>query len=154
MAELKRTFRWQEYKPDIGENRELEKPFALEVAVGLTKEKLDELLALGKRITEKLYAQGSLDEQLDDLTKMLEPFVRLGPEPLIVNGARVEDLRGYLKLCASMPDLVNMLEVPMAVRMVNSLGGPQELFFERLSGGFSTTRSRSAAKAGSQGAAR
>lgn len=153
MAELKRTFRWQPYVPEIGENRDLEKPFFLEVAVGLTREKVDELARLGSELMGKKYEPDSLDQQLDDLTKMFEPFVRLGAEPLLVNGEAVKDLRGYLALCAKMPDLVNILELPMAVRMANTLGGTQELFFERLSGGFSIIRNRTAAKKESQGAA-
>lgn len=156
MAEISRTFRWQRFVPDLGDNRDLPKPFYLEVAVGITREQLDQLLAAGKELHEKAYVDGpaGVVAAVDDLAKMLSPFIRMGKEPLVVDGKTVASLRDYLELCASMPNLVNALELPMAVRFCNQLGGDQELFFERLSGGFSSTPAPNGARAGSQGAAR
>ena len=36
MPSLTRSFRWERFVPDLGENRELAKPFFLEIASGLS----------------------------------------------------------------------------------------------------------------------
>ena len=147
MATLERLYRWERFAPDIGNNRELEQPFYLELAVGLTKEQMTELRA---KVTEAM----SPDDRDVRLAEALSAYVRLGAEPLLIDGKPVSTLQEYFATCATLVNAANLLEVPRAFAEANSFGGMSEVFFERLSGGFTSTAAQSNGKAGRQRAGR
>lgn len=155
MAELKRLWRWERFEPDLGDNRELERPFFLEIAVGLTKLQLQELRDALDQSRERPVPEGvsPAEAHAAVLAELLEPYVRLGAEPLHANGKQVQSLGEYLALCAQLVDTANLMEVMLAVRQANSMSGEKSLFFERLSGGFTSMGSPRNGKAGNQRAA-
>jgi hypothetical protein len=153
MANLDNLIRWQEFKPDLGENRRLKKPFHVLLAVGLSKLDLqrlmDSLEALKQKPPEEGEAQTSAPELSEEqaanaaaekLAAALAPFVKLGSEPLTVNGEAIDTLAKLLKLYAQLPaGGAATLELAWALRYFNGIGGQSELFFERLSGGVAGT---------------
>jgi len=166
MAALSSLIRWQQYQPDIGENRSLARPFFVEIAVGLTKPNLQALSDVSEppllpprdesapAVTpEELEA--ALQARVDALAAALAPYVRMGTEPLSVDGVAVDTLPKLLKLYTGLAaGPVALLELPSAVRWFNTAGGATQLFFERLSGGFASTTPGNTGRAGSQRAAR
>lgn len=162
MPNLDSLIRWQPYAPDLGENRESKRPFYVELAVGLTKADLAQLgesvSALaeepadaanenkGARTEDEMRAR--LEADADTLARALTPWVRLGKEPLSVNGEAVDTLPKLLRLYTRISGgAVAMLELATALRFFNTAGGKTQLFFERLSGGsVSTTPTGRAAR--------
>ncbi len=147
--ELTRLFRWERYEPNIGNNRQLEPAgrFYVDLAVGLAKAQLADLAAK---------YDAALKEKISSvpMAEAYGPFVRMGSEPLVYEGKPVATLAEYLALCEVPENACNLVELPRALLEANSVAGNSELFFERLSGGFTSTAASSNAPAGSQGAAR
>jgi hypothetical protein len=154
---LDSLIRWQEYKPDIGENRAAKRPFTVELAVGLTKA---DLLKLGEvsdapllparaddapEVTPEEF-EAAVDARVVTLATALTPFVRLGPEPLNVGGEPVDSLLKLLKLYTRLAaGPTALLELVSALRWFNTAGGTVQLFYGRLSGGSVGTTSTSRA---------
>lgn len=127
MADLTRTYRWERFIPNLGDNRDQPRPFYLELASGLTKEQL------------AVFAEGfqkmDTKEGLDGLSAHYAPFVRMGEEPLVFAGKAYPTLRDYFELLFSMAGGFNSLELTHTLADFNSAAGTRRLFFERLSGG-------------------
>lgn len=149
--ELKRTYRWERFEPNIGENLELpkEQRFFLLLASGLSRTALETLLEQANRPQAEEVTEESL---LDGMHSILEPYARVG-EPSTIDGVTVNSLRDYLKVVFEMTGDYNWLELGRALAHFNSVKGTRELFYARHSGGFSSTTSRKEEKAGSQMAA-
>jgi hypothetical protein len=151
VANLDNLIRWQEFRPDLGENRNLARPFYVELAVGLTKPDLQRLAealdTLSKtEVTEGADPVAHNEARAEKLAGALGEWVRMGPESLTVNGEAIDTLPKLLKLYARVSaGSVAMLELATALRWFNSTGGTTQLFFERLSGGSVSTEQASRA---------
>lgn len=148
MANLDNLIRWQEFKPDIGENRRDKRPFYVLLAVGLSKLELQRLVDSLEALKPKPPAEGEAPVSEEDaanaaaekLAAALAPFVKLGDEPLTVGGEPIDTLPKLLKLYARLPaGGAAAVELAWALRYFNGVGGQSELFFERLSGGIAGT---------------
>lgn len=175
MADLKLNRRWERYAPELDGNDALERPFFFELACGLTRAELRKLdddvkqkLSERTRVAvEQLgpppddasetwaeqFADKVLTAQIEAVAEVIEPFVRLGSEPLTIAGKPIKTVREYLDAVAVVADQEALLEPLRALRRYNTLEGRQQLFSKRLSGGASSTRGPSAAKGSSQRAA-
>lgn len=163
MANLTRKPRWVRFEPDLGNNLELppEERFYLEIASSLTKEQLTEafltLKAEMESVAETAKAEGRAEtaaELAGAITKGIGEYVRTGP--LTVDGVKVDGLSGYLEhVVAGLADQggYNIEEVTVQLRRVNSFTGSRALFYERLSGGATSTQPPSTGLGGSQTAA-
>lgn len=143
MANLNGVTRWQKYVPNIGENLSLERPFYVEVLVGITKAQLRQVEEAQKSMPPP--PEGATEEQLleadlSHLDKVLSPFVRMGAESLHVGDRHIRTLHELLKLYSEMADGQHaMLELSAAVAWFNSAGGRTQDFYARLSGGSAST---------------
>lgn len=144
MAKLEYLHHWAKYVPDIGNNRELEKPFYLEVATGLSFERLER----AKKELKELADLGLSPKDFAARTAAIfDGMVRMGAEPLEVGGTPVPGLAEYLEMVVAHAG-VGYLEVMKTVYRFNSVGEADRLFSERHSGGTASTPVQSAAKAG------
>jgi hypothetical protein len=141
MPTLTRTYRWERFEPHLGNNLELppKQRFYLEVASGLTKAQLE---AFG--VEHRKAFGASAEATVDPMTAELSKHVRMGSEPLIVDGVQVATLRDYVALCFSSPGLFNYMELAEAVVEFNSVSGTFSHFSAWRSGGTSGTRAQSA----------
>jgi len=121
--------RWERYVPDLGDNRTLERPFFLLVRGGLTEAQLQEH-------GEKLR---SLDGTPESAARALADVVRLGDEPLTLDGQAVTTLEEYVRAVWTASRFDVWLELVRAVAWHNSLEGRRALFSARLSGGWAST---------------
>jgi len=133
MAELTRTFKWEKFVPDLGDNRNLEKPFFFEVASGLSKLEFKEAMGIWSQLA------GTEADMCAKAAASLAPYVRLGSEPLSVSGQPITTLEAYLALTIEQPSMSGWMELAMAIKYLNSLDGTRELFFARPFGGFTFT---------------
>ena len=147
MPTLSRTFRWERFEPHLGNNLELppKQRFYLEVASGLSKAQLE---AFGKAHQAAL--KGTMEESVGPMAAELAPYVRLGAEPLIVDGQAIDTLEKYVGLVLGAVGLFNLIEVTQAVVDFNSINGSFSHFSAWRSGGTSGTRAGSAAPATAQ----
>jgi hypothetical protein len=172
MPDLKLNQRWERFAPTLDGNDELPRPFFFEVACGLTRAEMRQFDdALERLLVEKMKAataeigeppedaaaKDAWQEQLADrlitgeidaVATALEPYVRMGSEPLTIGGKPITTVRAYLEAVAVVADQEALREPLKALHTLNSLGGRQQLFSKRRSGGFTTTPDRSAAKKG------
>jgi hypothetical protein len=130
MPSFETLARWERYEPSLGNNLSLpeKERFYLRICAGLT---LDEYLAMTDRLQVVRGAK--------DTAAALAGIVELGDEPLRVRGQKVETLEAYVELAASQVGQDLLMELIAKVTRLNSIGGAQELFSERLSGGSRTT---------------
>lgn len=149
MPAFEKPYRWEPFAPEICDNRELEpqEQFVVELAVGLSKTQLTELAAAFDQVLASA-------ERVKGMVDLFTPFIRLGSEPLTVDGKAITNLPEYFEWCAGLHNAANLLELPNALAKANSVQGMHETFFARLSGGFGSTAAHPNAKAGSQRAAR
>lgn len=91
---------------------------------------------------------------VEHFIKVLEPVVRLGAEPLTVDGRAITTLAEYLRLITEVRGRYNLTELSSMVHWYNSREGSAELFYERLSGGGASTLARKTGATGSQRAGR
>lgn len=133
MADLKSASRWERYVPNLGENRELERPFFLRVRTNLTRVELGEYLGR--------YEEFIKVDQDDPVAfaRVFEGIVEMGSEPLSINGQAVAGLDGYIGVLIGLTGVDLILELVEEVSRLNSVKGTRELFFARLSGGRSGT---------------
>lgn len=144
MANLTRTFRWERFTPDIGDNLELSEGqrLELEVASGLTGA---QLAAHSAALTAAFEGAREAPETLPGrLAEAFAPYVRVVGTHT-VDGQPVASLADYLTVVAGLSGVFNLSELAAAVRRYNSVEGTAELFSARRSGGSRTTRGQSAA---------
>jgi len=141
MPTLTRTYRWERFEPHLGDNLELPagRRFYLELASGLSKAQLE---AFGMAHREAM--KETPEASVAPTAKALESYVRLGAEPLVVDGQPVDTLEKYVGLCFSTPGLFNLVELTNTLAEFNSLGGTFSHFSAWRSGGVSGTRAQSA----------
>lgn len=175
MPTLERLFRWERFEPDLGNNRELppKARFYVEIAVGLTKERLRDLgekwvaawpnpkaIEVAVVVDEVVATDLTPAEPLplgppraERLAAVFANIIRMGKEPLSFEGKPITTLAEYFELCGTLSNVLNLIELQRALIEANGVTGMQELFFERLSGGFTSTGGRNIGPAGSQTAA-
>ena len=141
MANLSRSFRWEKYTPDIGDN--LEQPdgarLELEVASGLSAERVAEYRAAMQGVAS---GPGFVESLLAALT----PYVRLVGTHTI-EGKPVTNLAEFVAVVGGMSGVYNVRELVNLVGDYNSAEGTSELFSKRHSGGLRITSAMSAATA-------
>jgi|GEM_PF-7118872 len=155
MPDLSRLHRWEKYVPNLGENRSLENPFYLEIASSLSKQEYTDFMDRWGRVKEKL------SESEEDPAKAAEAFVwivgdtvRLGSEPLSIQGKPITDLKSYFEAVLGLAGTYNIHEMLGVIARFNSVEGTRELFYEQASGGSFFTASPKTGKAGGQKADR
>ena len=167
MADLKRTYAFRRWAPDIGENRDALSAWEksgekgpcpgiyLELATGLTPEQLG---AISVRMSVPLPATVEGDELLatvkDGLRlRYLEAFcrdyVRVVDAPHSVAGKELSTPEDYLRIVEEQADFGKLAVTDLLGALVrfNSFTGPDELFLQRRSGGSASTGGRSVVKA-------
>lgn len=146
------TTRFERFVPDIGNNRQEASPFFLEVASNLP---LPEMDALEQRLRSLSQFNPSDESQfIQGVLGALGDTVKMGTEPLTVNGEAITDLAGYIALSLRVSGLGPLWELFRAVRTYNSVEGVRALFYERSSGGTVFTGSRKTGANADQMAAR
>lgn len=120
---------WEKYVPTLGDNKTQERPFFLMVKSGLTRTQFEGLL---EKVGE---FRNKKDNSPEALVGLFGDLVKLGDEPLSVDGEPIKDLLGYMRLVASQVATPLLVEMVGAIRHFNSVEGVQEAFFARLSGG-------------------
>lgn len=151
MATLSRN-RWERYVPDLGENRSLAEAdrLELELASGLTAEELSSLREQMAEAVEVGAAGGGRAKVAAAFATALEGRVRLRGGPHVLDGREVKTLAEYLDVVATIADGYSLYEVGTALIEANVFGGRDELFSQRRSGGWVSTRSQLAAKDGAR----
>lgn len=161
MPNLKLTVRWERYEPDLPGNRATKdspkghRPFYFQLAADMTKEQvramrtqvealaeLDEGKAAPGETADERDARlaAHADEVIRQTSQVLAPYVKFGVEPLTIDGKSVATLEDYLHAVADIADQFYVNELTASLARVNTLYGVQNFFFERLSGGFASTR--------------
>jgi len=150
-------FKWVEYVPDIGNNRELEAPLTLEVRTGLTRKELQayaEAVAKTQEETVRVASkEGVTGEEVEAalvhgraaLTDVLREHVRIKGSHSI-DGQPLEHIGHYLEAISYLATHSALRELLSLVPKLNTLTEDEALFSGRLSGGLATTPRRSAAK--------
>lgn len=152
MPDLKRLWSWARFEPSIGDNLELPvgKRFFLELAVGLTKVELDAWQAdLKAAVEDKPDATFH-----GRLARAYERFVRLGSEPLSLNGQPIATLEEYFAALWEQPGAFLLQELGQQLVWLNSFDGARGLFSVRHSGGSISTGAQSVVKGTPQTAGR
>lgn len=179
MANLKLEMRFEKYVPVVGGNDKLQVPFYFDLACGLTRAQMN---ALDKAVSaiferevkeaweslgelpkdsspeqraehEEARAALMLEAEIKGIARVLEPYVKIGAEPLTIDGQPIRTLEQYFRAVALVADQAAMEEPLRALRLANSLGGAQVVFSKRPSGGSTGTRSQPNGSAGNQTAA-
>lgn len=146
MANLTRTWRWERFDPDLGENRSLPEAqrFSLEVASGLTAAQLQDVFKAIASVSEA--AEGDVPAVY---SQALETVVRVKAPPPgqlhTIAGKPIATLKDYIDVILGMAGVYNVRELALAVREFNSISGTERLFWARQSGGSPTTPDQSAA---------
>lgn len=165
MPELNLTSvtRWQRYVPDLPGNREAKAPFYFELNASLTKEQLRAVRTKAEPLPEPIGAgqapppmdpEASRQARVKRYAEAFTPYVRLGAEPLKLDGADILTLEQYLDAMSRLAFEGWFLEPGIALQHANSLGDLVGFFSERLSGGFTSTTAKSSGQAESQRAGR
>lgn len=151
MADITRTYRWEKFAPDLGNNLDLpeDKRFNLEIASGLPPARL-------VQFEEDIGKAAKADNVVESAvlyTAAMEGLVRVVGENTIA-GIQVNTLKDYVALLMGTPetsvDLFNLIEVTVALREFNSLTGQARLFWRRHSGGLLSMPGQSVAKNANQ----
>lgn len=164
MADLKRTFHWERFAPNFGDNLELPEAerISLDLATGLSTldlaafhgalEKVQKLAPPQAVVTLEGEAPPTLEVVIERvirpramlLAEAWAPFVRLVGQHS-VNGKPLAGLGDYLFFALSQAGIYNVFEILKAVDRLNTLGGTKELFSDAASGGSSSTEGRKTA---------
>lgn len=166
MPDLTNTVRWLEFLPDLLGNLDSPRPFYFKLNGSMSKE---QLLALDAALGERSalpdlpeLAKGANDErraqhevlrkERDEAARVevtkkyaraLEPYVRLGDEPLSFDSKAVVSLLDYFDtVTRHLAGLELLFEPYRALVNCNTLGVRGHFYSGRLSGGFTTTASR------------
>lgn len=151
MADITRTYRWEKFAPNLGNNLELpeDKRFNLEIASGLPPARL-------VQFEEDIGKAAKADNVVESAvlyTAAMDGLVRVVGENTI-SGIQVNTLKDYVALLMGTPetsvDLFNLIEVTVALREFNSLTGQARLFWRRHSGGLLSMPGQSVAKNANQ----
>jgi hypothetical protein len=145
---LTRTFRWERFEPNLGENLELpeEKRFFLLISSGLSKVAMAELSGRFEDLQKRLASEEMTEESLiDALEAVYNGTIKVG-EPSTIDGKKVDTFRDYLAVVVGVTGLYSWLELFTALRDFNSYSGTRALFYARRSGGISSIPAQSAAK--------
>lgn len=150
MANLS-TKQWVRYEPNIPGNLELPvaERFYLEVRAGLSTL---ELQAMRSGVAEVVAKDA--ESRHVELAAKLDGVVRMGAEPLSLEGVPVEGLAGYLAAVSTQVGMPLVTELFTKVNELNSWDGVRALFSVRPSGGGTGTASTSTEPAGPLAAAR
>lgn len=147
--------RWERYVPDLPGNRASPQPFHFQLNASMSKEQAREL----RHAMEPLEpapdaAPVSPDERrkakVARYAAALEPYVKLGPDPLSLDGQPVKSLLEYLDAMSQLEFEAYFYEVGWSLQRINSVEGLTAFFSERLSGGFTTTPAPSSGPAKDQ----
>lgn len=179
-----RSWSWERFVPNLGENRILApaQQLVLELGVGLTHVELDafrkgverayevvvehspgaKAAALKRRSErsdeEKALVAAAEAVQLDAMAGALAeawaPYARMGPGQHAINGKPLASLRDYLRVGFEQRGLTLILEVQEEVKARNSVEGSIALFSARRSGGSASTAAPSSGATGHQTATR
>ncbi len=152
MANLTRSWRWETFHPDIGENLDLPpgERLTLRIASALPGERLEQMRAeYGEALVAGIE---NADAMAAAFAKVFEGLVEVVGAHSI-DGKPVETLAQYLGVVARAGGIYGLTELVSAVGEFNSIQGTHRLFFERHSGGLLSTRAQTAAKAASPKAA-
>lgn len=167
MANLTRRWSWKKWAPDIGENREPPGPpqLFLEIASGLAGRQMAEIgerlqaaqdivfksppLVEGQPIEQMVAAHEAAQQDFLAAIRalyveVLGPYVRVYQGPHTVDGMPLANLDDFLKIVQTCSDggVRATGDLMAAVGEFNSMGGPDELFSRRSSGGARTTAPR------------
>ena len=124
-------WRWAIYRPALGNNLDLERPFFFRVKAGLSKVAFADWSDRWRDAFAKQDAGG--------LAALMGEVAKLGDEPLTVNGEAVDSLEKYAALGIDQPGHDVLLDFFGAMLAHNSWQGSRAHFSERLSGGSFTT---------------
>jgi len=151
MANLKRTYRWEKWAPNLGDNRELPEAerLHLELATGLTAAKLSEVAKALRLVAEEKFQAPAKDTPAESLeaavrsaaddmlarqrrviVAALSDVVRVRGGPHHVDGKVLTSLEDYVALAQGFADagLLLLTELREALWAFNSVEGPDELF--------------------------
>lgn len=148
-------FRWQEYVPALGNNRELETPLKLEVRTGLTRKELNDwrrrLGENGSETIKALEAAKAVEEveaiaraSTARMAAIVGENIRVVGKHTI-DGQPLETVAHYIEVAASLAQGRMVEELTAVVVRCNEFSEDDALFSERLSGGVGTTPRQSAA---------
>lgn len=151
MANLTRTWRWETFEPDFGDNLSLPEGQRLqfEIASGISPA---QFRAVGDAIASASKVAPGEDEKAitQRWADALAPVVRLVPPPLgqlhTVEGRTIASMSDYVAVLMEQAGIYNLKELTEAVREFNSVEGTSRLFSQRRSGGSSTIRAQTAVK--------
>ncbi len=168
MPDLTNTVRWLEFLPDLLGNLDSPRPFFFKLNGSMSKEQLLALdAALEQRSTlpelpaeatpeqKKEYDEAARLEVVKKYARALEPYVKLGDEPLSFDSKPVASLHDYFEVVTRhLAGLELLFEPYRALVSANTLGVRGHFYSGRLSGGFTSTTSRNSGGRRSQTAAR
>lgn len=149
MPDLSSVHRWRRLVPEIGDNQTQPKPFFLEVAEGVTNARMAEFAAARKALAEAKDGKGKPlpnEELVPYMKAVVDGLVRMGSEPLSLNGKKIETVDDYLLICACSANFFLWFELAGTIDKMNSIPGGAELFWLRQSGSTPTTQDQPAAK--------
>lgn len=149
MAQLT-AWRWERFVPNLGNNREVDKPFWFRIKSGLSKV---QLAAFEKSMAD-IRTTPDADVTPELLASVFSGLVEFGDEPLVVDGAAVTTLDGYFGVMLGLTSYEPFIELGHSVVELNSLSGTRTLFYERLSGGLVSMRGQRVEKASATTAGR
>lgn len=152
MPDIKLAVRWERYTPDLPGNRASDRPFYFELAADMTKlqfaamqtdlQAADDFPTPPKDETEEAALARVAEERAESIrrvAKVLTPYVRFGTEPISFGGEPCTTLERYLEVVATLQSREYFREVSAALARANMVSDV-EVFSERLSGGFTSTR--------------
>lgn len=153
MANLTRSWRWETFHPDIGENLDLppKDRLALRIASALPGERLERM---------RTEYGAALVSGVEDHAQVAAAFARVFGELVevvgvhTIDGAEVRTLEQYLAVVVRACGIYGLTELVTAVGEFNSIAGTHRLFSERHSGGLLSTRAQTAAPSASPMVAR
>lgn len=119
---------WERCPPNLGDNRKQERPFYFLVRANLTIAERDSYV---DRLSSLI---GSKDTTPEKLAELLGEFIRMGDEPLTVDGKPIASLLDYLHLLNTLAGTPLVNELFGWVPYVNSMEGARDRFFEQRSG--------------------
>jgi hypothetical protein len=134
--------RWEKYVPDLPGNRNAPQPFHFELHATMTKEQSRALRQSLEPLETSDKPQTPEEQRIakvERYAKALEPYVKLGPNPLSMDEKPISNIHDYLDAMSRLEFEGYFHEMGWALQRINSVEGLTAFFSERLSGGFTTT---------------